>query len=164
MSFTDEELGKIEESLTSKRPGPYWAGRHARALIGEMMSLHAELGGELPFDGQIGQLKSYINKDTHPLFVTKTAPTIIRFIRAKRAEAKAKPGTGKRARSGGGKFKSDDLSTPNVNEAYADGKTPPKKTQRKASSKKTSSATKSKAKPKAAPKKQATKAKAKTKK
>ena len=155
MSFTDEELGKIEESLTSKRPGPYWAGRHARALIGEMMSLHAELGGELPFDGQIGQLKSYINKDTHPLFVTKTAPTIIRFIRAKRAEAKAKPGTGKRARSGGGKFKSDDLSTPNVNEAYADGK---------ASSKKTSSATKSKAKPKAAPKKKATKAKAKTKK
>ena len=96
--------------------------------------------------------------------MTKTAPTIIRFIRAKRAEAKAKPGTGKRARSGGGKFKSDDLSTPNVNEAYADGKTPPKKTQRKASSKKTSSATKSKAKPKAAPKKKATKAKAKTKK
>tara|TARA_R110002020_G_scaffold29402_4_gene92711 strand:+ start:343 stop:831 length:489 start_codon:yes stop_codon:yes gene_type:complete len=162
MSFTDEELGLIEGSLTSKRPGLYWAGKHARALIQEMMNLHAQLGGDLPFDGQIGQLKSNINKDTHPFFVTKTAPTIIRFIREKRAEAKAK--AGKRARAGGGKFKSDDPSTPNVNEAYADGKTPAKKTQRKTSSKKTSSATTSKAKPKAAPKTKATKAKAKTKK
>lgn len=162
MSFTDEELRKIEESLTSKRPGPYWAGKHSGALIREMMNLHAQLGGELPFDGQIGQLKSYINKDTHPFFVTRSVPTIIRFIREKRAEAKAK--AGKRARIKGGKFRSDDPSTPNVNEAYADGKTPAKKPQRKAFSKKTSSATKSKTKPKTAPKKNATKAKAKTKK
>ena len=164
MSFTDEELGKIEQSLGSAHRGPYWAGNHAQALIEEMLSLHAELGGALPFGGQVVQAPSSGDQNKLQHFASRALPPIIQFIREKRAEAKSKSGAGKRARAGGGKFKSDDPSTPNVNEAYADGKTPAKKTQRKTSSKKTSSATTSKAKPKAAPKTKATKAKAKTKK
>ena len=35
--------------------------------------------------------------------------------------------TGERARNSKGHFVADDPSTPNVNEAYVDGKTPPKK-------------------------------------
>ncbi len=35
--------------------------------------------------------------------------------------------SGERARNKKGQFKKDDKSTPNVNEAYADGKTPKRK-------------------------------------
>lgn len=38
-----------------------------------------------------------------------------------------KPASGVRARDKKGRYKADDKSTPNVNEAYKDGKTPPKK-------------------------------------
>ena len=39
--------------------------------------------------------------------------------------------TGKRARNAKGRYVADDKSTPNVNEAYADGKTPKRKTVKK---------------------------------
>lgn len=44
-------------------------------------------------------------------------------------QEKAKPASGKRARNEEGHFKADDPATPEVNEAYEDGKTPqrPKK-------------------------------------
>tara|TARA_B100001939_G_scaffold325796_1_gene318846 strand:+ start:2525 stop:2758 length:234 start_codon:yes stop_codon:yes gene_type:complete len=48
-----------------------------------------------------------------------------------------KPASGVRARGPKGRFKADDKSTPDINEAYVDGKTPKRK----------------KAAPKAAPKK-----------
>ena len=35
--------------------------------------------------------------------------------------------SGERARDSKGRYKADDKSTPNINEAYKDGKTPPKK-------------------------------------
>ena len=35
--------------------------------------------------------------------------------------------SGVRARDKKGRYKADDKSTPNINEAYKDGKTPPKK-------------------------------------
>ena len=38
-----------------------------------------------------------------------------------------KPASGERARDEDGKFVPDDPKTPEVNEAYVDGKTPPKK-------------------------------------
>jgi len=57
------------------------------------------------------------------------------------AQEKAKPATGKRAHKADGSFKADDKSTPDVNEAYEDGKTPAKKTRKspakKAATKKT---------------------------
>ena len=53
------------------------------------------------------------------------------------------PASGVRARGPKGRYKDDDKSTPNVNEAYADGKTPKRKP-RKAPAKK-------KAAPKKAP-------------
>jgi len=37
------------------------------------------------------------------------------------------PASGKRARGPKGRFKADDKSTPDINEAYADGKTPKRK-------------------------------------
>ena len=37
------------------------------------------------------------------------------------------PASGVRAREKKGRYKADDKSTPNINEAYKDGKTPPKK-------------------------------------
>ena len=37
------------------------------------------------------------------------------------------PASGVRARDKKGRYKADDKSTPNINEAYKDGKTPPKK-------------------------------------
>ena len=39
--------------------------------------------------------------------------------------------TGKRARNAKGRYVADDKSTPNVNEAYSDGKTPVKKSVKK---------------------------------
>ncbi len=38
-----------------------------------------------------------------------------------------KPASGKRARNAKGHFVKDDKSTPHINEAYADGKTPKRK-------------------------------------
>ena len=48
------------------------------------------------------------------------------------------PATGERARNKKGHYVADDPSTPNVNEAYVDGKTQPKKkaTRKKAATKK----------------------------
>ena len=37
------------------------------------------------------------------------------------------PASGVRARDKKGRYKADDKATPNINEAYKDGKTPPKK-------------------------------------
>ena len=54
------------------------------------------------------------------------------------------PATGVRARNSKGHYVADDKSTPNVNEAYTDGKTPAKKPRK---------ARKAPAKKKAAPKK-----------
>jgi len=39
--------------------------------------------------------------------------------------------TGKRARDGKGRYVADDKSTPDVNEAYSDGRTPKKKVSKK---------------------------------
>jgi hypothetical protein len=61
------------------------------------------------------------------------------------------PASGHRARNSKGHYGSDDKSTPNVNEAYTDGKTPVKKP-RKAPVKKKTAPKKAPAK-KAAPKK-----------
>tara|TARA_Y100001938_G_C7747674_1_gene262384 strand:+ start:24 stop:242 length:219 start_codon:yes stop_codon:yes gene_type:complete len=44
--------------------------------------------------------------------------------------------TGVRARNAKGHFVKDDKSTPNVNEAYADGKTPKRKPRKKPAAKK----------------------------
>ena len=44
--------------------------------------------------------------------------------------------TGVRARNAKGQYVKDDKSTPNVNEAYADGKTPKRKPRRKPAAKK----------------------------
>ena len=44
--------------------------------------------------------------------------------------------TGVRARNSKGHFVKDDKSTPNVNEAYADGKTPKRKPRKKPAAKK----------------------------
>tara|TARA_B100001057_G_C22266487_1_gene725284 strand:+ start:187 stop:429 length:243 start_codon:yes stop_codon:yes gene_type:complete len=66
------------------------------------------------------------------------------------------PASGKRARNSKGHYVADDKSTPNVNEAYVDGKTPAKKP-RKAPAKK-------KAAPKKAPAKRGRPKKATTKK
>ena len=43
--------------------------------------------------------------------------------------------SGQRARDSKGRYKADDKSTPNVNEAYKDGKTPKRKTVKKAPAK-----------------------------
>ena len=47
-----------------------------------------------------------------------------------------KPASGVRARSKSGRYVADDKSTPDVNEAYVDGKTPKRKPRRKAAPKK----------------------------
>ena len=47
-----------------------------------------------------------------------------------------KPASGVRARTAKGRYKADDKSTPNVNEAYVDGKTPKRKPRKKAAPKK----------------------------
>jgi hypothetical protein len=47
-----------------------------------------------------------------------------------------KPASGVRARNAKGRYVADDKSTPNVNEAYADGKTPKRKPRRKPAAKK----------------------------
>ena len=47
-----------------------------------------------------------------------------------------KPASGVRARNSKGHYVADDKSTPNVNEAYADGKTPKRKPRKKAAPKK----------------------------
>lgn len=51
----------------------------------------------------------------------------------KEAAKKAAKPSGKRARKKDGKYQGDDKSTPDVNEAYADGKTPAKKKAKKKS-------------------------------
>jgi hypothetical protein len=47
-----------------------------------------------------------------------------------------KPASGVRARNSKGHYVADDKSTPNVNEAYADGKTPKRKPRKKPVAKK----------------------------
>ena len=47
-----------------------------------------------------------------------------------------KPASGVRARGRKGRYKADDKSTPDVNEAYVDGKTPKRKPRKKAAPKK----------------------------
>ena len=47
-----------------------------------------------------------------------------------------KPASGVRARGPKGRYKADDKSTPNVNEAYVDGKTPKRKPRKKPAAKK----------------------------
>ena len=47
-----------------------------------------------------------------------------------------KPASGVRARNSKGHYVADDKSTPNVNEAYVDGKTPKRKPRKKAAPKK----------------------------
>ena len=47
-----------------------------------------------------------------------------------------KPASGVRARNSQGHYVADDKSTPNVNEAYADGKTPKRKPRKKPAPKK----------------------------
>ena len=47
-----------------------------------------------------------------------------------------KPASGVRARGPKGRYKADDKSTPDVNEAYVDGKTPKRKPRKKAAPKK----------------------------
>lgn len=47
-----------------------------------------------------------------------------------------KPASGVRARNSQGHYVADDKSTPNVNEAYVDGKTPKRKPRKKAAPKK----------------------------
>ena len=47
-----------------------------------------------------------------------------------------KPASGVRARNSKGQYVADDKSTPNVNEAYVDGKTPKRKPRRKPAAKK----------------------------
>ena len=47
-----------------------------------------------------------------------------------------KPASGVRARNSKGRYVADDKSTPNVNEAYADGKTPKRKPRKKPAAKK----------------------------
>jgi len=47
-----------------------------------------------------------------------------------------KPASGVRARNAKGHFVKDDPNTPDVNEAYADGKTPKRKPRRKPAAKK----------------------------
>jgi len=59
-----------------------------------------------------------------------------------------KPASGVRARGPKGRYKADDKSTPDVNEAYVDGKTPKRKPRKKPAAKKAP------AKKKAAPKKE----------
>ncbi len=44
---------------------------------------------------------------------------------------KKKPASGVRARNKKGRYVGDDKSTPDINEAYADGKTPKRKTRKK---------------------------------
>lgn len=46
-------------------------------------------------------------------------------------QEKMKPASGKRAYSDDGKFQADDPETPEINEAYEDGKTPKKRTRKK---------------------------------
>jgi hypothetical protein len=46
-------------------------------------------------------------------------------------EPRVEEASGKRARDSKGRYKADDKSTPNVNEAYADGKKPKRKTVKK---------------------------------
>ena len=64
------------------------------------------------------------------------------------ANTEPKEATGVRARNSKGHFVKDDASTPNVNEAYVDGKTPKRKP-RKAAAKKKPAAKKAPAKAKA---------------
>ena len=52
------------------------------------------------------------------------------------ANTEPKEATGVRARNSKGHFVKDDASTPNVNEAYADGKTPKRKPRKKPAAKK----------------------------
>ena len=47
-----------------------------------------------------------------------------------------KPASGVRARNSKGRYVADDKSTPNVNEAYVDGKTPKRKPRKKPAAKK----------------------------
>ena len=47
-----------------------------------------------------------------------------------------KPASGVRARGPKGRYKADDKSTPDVNEAYVDGKTPKRKPRKKPAAKK----------------------------
>ena len=47
-----------------------------------------------------------------------------------------KPASGKRARNAKGRYVKDDPNTPDVNEAYVDGKTPKRKARRKPAAKK----------------------------
>lgn len=47
-----------------------------------------------------------------------------------------KPASGKRARNAKGRYVKDDPNTPDVNEAYVDGKTPKHKPRRKPAAKK----------------------------
>ena len=47
-----------------------------------------------------------------------------------------KPASGKRARNAKGRYVKDDPNTPDVNEAYVDGKTPKRKPRRKPAAKK----------------------------
>ena len=61
------------------------------------------------------------------------------------ANTEPKEATGVRARNSKGHFVKDDASTPNVNEAYVDGKTPKRKS-RKAAAKKKPAAKKAPAK------------------
>ena len=63
------------------------------------------------------------------------------------------PASGDRARNSKGHYVADDKSTPNVNEAYTDGKTPVKKPRKAPVKKKTApkKATAKKAAPKKAP-------------
>lgn len=49
------------------------------------------------------------------------------FIKKILGVEKEVPATGERARNSKGHFVADDPATPSVNEAYVDGKTPPKK-------------------------------------
>ena len=65
------------------------------------------------------------------------------------------PATGERARNEKGHYVADDPSTPNVNEAYVDGKTPTKKkaTRKKAATKKAATKKKATTRKKAAAKK-----------